>query len=143
MTAHHIFGTPLVLVLHTCTTILQILPSPAFLTQFKIGKNIATCFDRLLDIIGTLGQCTHAVLMFDELAVEKRPWWDNKSNKVLGVCHEYGQVTSLEFTSEDNLDMLWEEVRSEKIHLAHKVSVYISCASPYFSIASIIHVHLI
>jgi len=28
--------------------------------------------------------------MFDELAVEKRPQWDDKSNKVLGVCREHG-----------------------------------------------------
>ncbi len=83
--AYCIFGTPSVLVLHTCITIPQILPSPAFLTQFEIGQNIAACFNGLLDIIGTSGQCAHVVLMFDKLAVEKWPQWDDKSNKVLGV----------------------------------------------------------
>ena len=135
--AHYIFGTPSVPVLRTHTTIPQILPSPTFPTRFEIGQNVAACFDGLLDIIGPSGQCAHAVLMFDELAVEKWPQWDDKSNEVLGVCCKHGQATSLEFTSEDDLDMLWEELRSEKIHLAHEVSVYISCASPYFPIASI------
>ena len=87
------------------------------------------CFEGLLDILRTSGQCTHAVLMFDELAVEKRPRWDDKSNKVLGVCCEHGRETSLDFTSKDDLDVLWEELKSEKIHLAHEVSVYVSCAS--------------
>ena len=129
---HHIFRTSSVLVLCTCTTIPQILSSPAFPTQFEIGQNIAAYFDGLLNIIGTSGQCAHVVLMFDELAVEKWPQWNDKLNKVLRVCHEHGQATSLEFTSEDDLDVLWEELRSEKIHLAHEVSVYISFASPTF-----------
>jgi hypothetical protein len=87
--AHHIFGTPSVRLICTCTTIPQILPSPAFLTRFEIEQNIMACFEGLLNILGTSGQCTHAVLMFDELAVEKQPRWDDKSNKVLGVCREH------------------------------------------------------
>jgi len=120
--AHRIFGTPSVSVIRTRTTIPQILPSPAFPTCFEVEKNIAACFEGILDILGTSGQCAHAVLMFDELAVEKRPRWDDKTNKVLGVCREHGQGTSLEFTSEDDLDVLWDELKSEKIHLAHEVS---------------------
>jgi len=40
------------------------------------------------------------------LAIEKRPRWDDKSNKFLGVCREHGHATSLEFTNEDDLVML-------------------------------------
>jgi len=141
--AHCIFGTPSVSLICTHTTIPQILPSPAFPTRFEIEQNITACFEGLLDILGTWGQCMHAVLMFDELAVEKRPRWDNKSNKVLGMCCEHGQGTSLEFTSEDDLDVLWDKLKSNKIHLAHEVSIYISCASHYFPIASIIRINLI
>jgi len=65
--------------------------------------------------------------MFDELAVEKRPRWDDKSNKFLGVCREHGHTTSLEFTSEDDLVMLWNELESGKIHLSHKVHDHV-CA---------------
>ena len=88
--AHRIFGTPSVSVIHTCTTIPQILPSPAFQTRFEIEHNVAACFEGLLDIIGASGKCAHVVLMFDELAVEKWPRWDDKSNKILGVCCEHG-----------------------------------------------------
>ena len=71
--AHCIFRTLLVLVIHIYTTISQILISPAFLTYFEVEKNIAACFEGLLDIIETLEAYTHAVLMFDELAIEKWP----------------------------------------------------------------------
>jgi hypothetical protein len=73
----------------------------------------------------------HVGLMFDKLAVEKWPRWDDKSNKILGVCHKHGQGTSLEFTSKDDLDVLWEKLKSDQIHLAHEVSVYVSCASQF------------
>jgi len=126
---HCIFGTPSVSVIRTHTTIPQILPSPGFPTCSELEQNIAACFEGLLDILRMLGQNAHAVLMFDELAVEKWPRWDDKSNKVLRVCCEHGRGTSLEFTSEDDLDASWEELKSEKIHLAHEVSVYVSCAS--------------
>ena len=103
---HCIFGTPSVSVIRTHTTIPQILPLPGFPTCSELEQNIAACFEGLLDILGTSGQNAYAILMFDELAIEKRPQWDGKSNKVLGVCCEHGQGTSLEFTSEDNLDAL-------------------------------------
>ena len=122
--AYYIFGTPSVSVVCTYTTIPQILPSPAFPTHFEIEQNIAAYFEEILDILRTLGLCAYAVLMFDKLAVEKQPQWDDKFNKVLRVCCEYGEGTSLESTSKDNLDMLREELKSEKIHLAHKMSVY-------------------
>jgi len=63
----------------------------------------------------------HTVIMFDEISVERCPRWDDKTNKVLGVCHKHGQDTNLEFNSEDDLQTLWGELGCEKIHLAHEV----------------------
>jgi hypothetical protein len=104
----------------------------------EIQHNFAVTFESIIDILGTSGQASgkasgtnplHAVLMFDELAVEKRPRWDDKSNKILGICQEHRCKMSLEFTSEQDLEMVWEELASEKIHLAHEVGVYVCCAS--------------
>jgi hypothetical protein len=39
--------------------------------------------------------------------------------------------------------MLWEELKSKKIHLAHEVSIYVNCSSPSFPIVSIMRIHLI
>jgi hypothetical protein len=81
----------------------------------------------------------HAVAVFDELAIEKRPRWDDKSDKVLGICHEHGSGTSLEFTNEDDLETLWDELGSGKIHLAHEVCVCVCCALRFtFPIAFIV-----
>ena len=65
----------------------------------------------------------HAVIMFDEISVEARPRWDDKTNNILGVCREHGCRTSLEFTSEEDLHTLWEEFQCGKIHLAREVRV--------------------
>lgn len=122
--AHKIFGTPSVQTIRTRTTVPQIVPSPSFPTCNEIQRNVASCFEGLLDCLNVSGQKSlHAVAMFDELAIEKRPRWDDKSNKVLGICREHGDGTSLEFTSEDDLEAVWDELRSGKIHLAHEVCV--------------------
>jgi hypothetical protein len=130
--AHRIFGTPSVSTIRTRTTVPQILASPSFPTLHEIEHNVSASFESLLDILGgSARKAVHAVVMFDELAVEKRPRWDDKSNKVLGVCREHGRDTSLEFTSEEDLQTLWEELECEKIHLAHEVrlTTFLSCPS--------------
>jgi len=122
--AHRIFGTPAVSTIRRHTIIPQIIASPSFLTSHEIGSNIAASFKPLCDILGaSMETMLHAVIMFDEISIERHPRWDDKTNKILGVCREHGQDTSLEFTSEDDLQTLWEELQHEKIHLAHKVRV--------------------
>lgn len=122
--AHRILGTPAVSTIRRHTIIPQILASPSFPTCDEIKCNIAATFKDIYDVLETTTQnLLHAVIMFDEISVEKRPRWDDKTNKILGVCREHGQDTSLEFTSEEDLRTLWEEVQSGKIHLAHEVRI--------------------
>jgi hypothetical protein len=140
--AHHVFGTPSVATICTCTTVPQILPSPSFPTCDEIQHNVAATFKSLVEILGTSGQASgtkplHAVLMFDELAVERCPQWDDMSNKILGICWEHGCETSLKFTTKQDLGIVWEELASGKIHLAHEVCVYICCMSSIFPIVSL------
>ena len=128
--AHHIFGTPSAQTIRTHTIVPQIIPSPSFPTCDEIQRNIVACFEGLLDGLGVSGQrMLHAVAMFNELAIEKWPRWDDKSNKVLSICRKHGSRTSLKFTNEDDLETLWDELDSGKIHLAHKVRVCLCCAS--------------
>jgi hypothetical protein len=132
--AHHIFGTPSARTIHTRTTVPQIIPSPSFPSCNEIQHNIIASFKGLLDGISVSGQkMLHAIATFDELAIEKRPRWDDKSNKVLGICREHGRGTSLEFTSEEDLETLWDELDGGKIHLAHEVCVCVCCTSPFLS----------
>lgn len=125
--AHRVFGTPAVPTIRRQTIIPQIIASLSFPTCYEMECNIAATFKDISDILGTTTQnMIHAVIMFDEISVEKRPRWDDKTNKILGVCREHGQDTSLEFTSEEDLQTLWEEVRGRKIHLAHEVRIEVS-----------------
>jgi hypothetical protein len=119
--AHRIFGTPSVSTIRTCTIVPQILASPSFPMLYEIEHNIAACFEGVLDNLGV--SALHGILMFDEIAIEKRPRWDDKSNRILGVCREHGRDTSLEFVSEEDLQILWEELGCGKIHLACEVRV--------------------
>jgi hypothetical protein len=102
--AHRIFGTPSVSAIRTRTIVPQILASPSFPTHYEIEHNIAACFGGVLEILG--GSMLHGILMFNEIAIKKRPRWDDKTNKILGVCREHGRDTSLEFTTEEDLQSL-------------------------------------
>jgi hypothetical protein len=120
--AHRIFGTPAVSTIRTRTIIPHILASPSFPTCYEIESNIATSLDAIRDTLEVSTQkMLHAVMMFDEISVERRPRWDDKTNQILGVCREHGCDTSLEFASEEDLQTLWEELQCGKIHLAHEV----------------------
>jgi hypothetical protein len=119
--AHRIFGTPSVSTIRTRTIVPQILTSPSFPTHYEIESNIAACFEGVLDNLEV--STLHGILMFDEIAIERRPRWDDKSNKILGMCREHGRDTSLEFVSEEDLQTLWKELSCGKIHLAHEVRV--------------------
>ena len=122
--AHRIFGTPGLTMTWTHTIIPRILALPSFPMANEIGYNIAASFKAISDILGQpMHKQLHAVIMFDEISIEACPRWDDKTNKFLGVCREHGSDTSLEFTTEEDLQALWEELRGEKIHLAHEVCV--------------------
>jgi len=125
--AYCIFRTPAASTIWRCSIIPQRIASPSFPTSHKVESNITASFKAIQDILRASTQKVfHAVLMFDKISVERRPHWDDKTNKILGVCHKHGQGTSLEFTSEDNLQAMWEELQSGKIHLAHEVYLPIS-----------------
>jgi len=105
--AHCIFGTPAVSMIQTHIIIPQIIASPSFPACYEIACNIAASFDAICDTLGGSTQTMlHAVIMFDEILVEKCPCWDDKTNKILGMCCKHGHNTSLEFASKDDLQVL-------------------------------------
>jgi len=120
--AHCIFRTPAASTIRRHSIIPQLIASPSFPTSHEVESNIAASFKAIQDILGASTQKVfHAMLMFDEISVECCPRWDDKTNKILGMCRKHGQGTSLEFTSEDDLQAMWEELQSGKIHLEHEV----------------------
>ncbi|KAG6849113.1 hypothetical protein H0H93_011212 [Arthromyces matolae] len=65
----------------------------------------------------------HQVLMLDEIAVEKRPRWDDRTDMIFGACREHGHCVSLEFSSERELDMFSDALDDGTIHLASEATV--------------------
>ena len=60
----------------------------------------------------------HQVLMLDEIAIEKRPRWDDRTNMILGMCREHSKAIPLEFNTEKELDLLCDGLDNGSIHLA-------------------------
>ena len=59
--------------------------------------------------------------MLDELKTKERLRHDLESNKILGPCREHGHMTSLEFNSEKEVDLLLEGIDKGEVHLAVEV----------------------
>ena len=64
---------------------------------------------------------------------EEQPRFDDDTNKILGICREHGKKTSLEFTSEKEVDLLLECINKGEVHLAVEVSHKSSCFASQFS----------
>ncbi|KAK0493957.1 hypothetical protein EDD18DRAFT_1310464 [Armillaria luteobubalina] len=115
------------------STVPPIQPSFGLPTVNEIELNIVSCFESIRPILESLhtlqaqNQVIHMVLMFDEIAVEKRLWWDHKTNLFLGVCREHAHHTSLEFCSSEDMDALLKRIDEGEVHFASEATVGALC----------------
>ena len=95
-------GTSSVSYLRSQSTVPPTIPSHAQPIVDQVLKNIdATLQNVLDDIHGQMkGKVIHTVVMFDELAMEKRICWDPKTDFLLGVCWEHAHQSELQFLNE-------------------------------------------
>ncbi|EDR03397.1 uncharacterized protein LACBIDRAFT_307198 [Laccaria bicolor S238N-H82] len=97
--------------------------SPSFPTAQEVKENVKNMFTPIFSVLEAAEDIVHQVLMLDELKVEERPQYDEKSNKIVGICHEHAKNTSLEYASEQEVQLLLESVKKGDIHLAVDVTV--------------------
>ncbi|KAJ7573003.1 hypothetical protein C8J56DRAFT_1133363 [Mycena floridula] len=102
------------------STVPTIIPSHSIPKLEEVTANVVSCFTSM-DEVKT--RVIHQVLMFDEIATERRPRWDSKTNKFLGVCREHGHKTALEFRNEKDLETLFDDLEKEQAHLASEATV--------------------
>ncbi|KDR67270.1 hypothetical protein GALMADRAFT_47197, partial [Galerina marginata CBS 339.88] len=102
-----------------------LVPSPAQPTIQQVQKNVEASLGGILKEIHscTSGKVLHTVVMFDELATEKRIRWDPKTNYFLGVCREHGHKTSMEFVNEGDMEELFRLIDNGKVHHAKEATV--------------------
>lgn len=120
--AHRSMGLPSLNTLRRRTIIPTLLASSGQPTRVEIEKNIAACFESINELVGN-GRVVHQVLMFDELKVEERPRWDDKTNMIVGICREHGSNTSLEYNSKQEVELLIHSIQKDIVHLATEVCV--------------------
>lgn len=63
--------------------------------------------------------------MFDKLKAEERPHIDEETNMILGPCQKHGKITSLEFNSEKEVQLLLEALDKGEVHLSTEVSIWL------------------
>ncbi|PPQ92922.1 LOW QUALITY PROTEIN: hypothetical protein CVT25_006605 [Psilocybe cyanescens] len=120
---------PSVSYLRTRSIVPSLIPSHGKPTTDQVATNMQASIGSILDVMHNQSRekVLHTMVMFDELAVEKRIRWDPKSNKFVGVCREHGHRTSLDFINEGNLEELFRrldsEEESEKVHHAGEATV--------------------
>ena len=118
--AHCALNLPSLSTLRRRTLIPRLLVSSLLPSRLEVETNVSSNFESICGLIQEHG-VTHQVLMLDELKTEERLRHDDKTNKILGVCREHGNGTSLEFNSEKEVDLLIDGVDNNEVHLAVEV----------------------
>lgn len=117
-------GRPGVSTIRRRSQLVQLIASPSYPTLPELSTNLCRSFPEPLRHPESPQSTVGAVLMIDEIAIEKRIRWDFGSNFFLEVCREHGaKNVSLELACEDDGHALLVWLRAEDgCHLASEVS---------------------
>ncbi|KAF8188597.1 hypothetical protein K438DRAFT_2146607, partial [Mycena galopus ATCC 62051] len=88
----------------------------------EIEENIEGCMQGEAESTGP-PVILHRGLMLDEMATEKRPRWDDKTNNILGACRECSHKISLQLNSAADLEVFFKSLDDGDIHLASEATV--------------------
>lgn len=133
--AHQALALPSLTTVRRQTVLPALLVSPSAPTVEEVEANIISSCSSFNSVAGASSgvnipnsdhghqsyKIIHQVLMLDELAVEKRVRWDDLHNKFQGTCREHNHRIPLDFTSEQELNILCDAIQSDEVHLATEV----------------------
>ncbi|KAJ7663740.1 hypothetical protein DFH06DRAFT_986394, partial [Mycena polygramma] len=119
---HRAKGLPGITTLRANTVIRPLRASPGMPTIQEIEENIDGCAEGEPESTGP-PVIVHRILMLDEIAVEQRPRWDDKTNNILGVCRECSHKISLQLNTAADLTVFIDALDAEDIHLASEATV--------------------
>ncbi|EIW81501.1 hypothetical protein CONPUDRAFT_55848, partial [Coniophora puteana RWD-64-598 SS2] len=126
--AHRTMDTPASSTLRKHTVVPRLQPSAAFPTieemMYNLEATLSLIEEDLADAAKKLeGGQILATLMFDEIAVEKRLRWCDRTNNIMGVARESADKTNLTFSSMEDVDSLLQEVDTGEVELAVEATV--------------------
>ncbi|KAJ7761266.1 hypothetical protein DFH07DRAFT_957330 [Mycena maculata] len=120
--AHRALGLPSRRTLAKRITVPPIVPSPGKPNTAEVAENVGASFKGITEVLSAK-KPKHVVLMYDEIATEKRIRWDPKTNNFLGVCRQHGNSVSLQFNNEEDLQELFNAKEENKVHFAGEATV--------------------
>ncbi|TFK58748.1 hypothetical protein BDN72DRAFT_950059 [Pluteus cervinus] len=120
--AYRALDLPSISTLRRNTLIPRLQTSPYTPTLAEIEANVGSCFEHLWAQIKDK-RVVHQVIMIDELKVEERPRWCDKTNMIVGVCREHADSASLEFVSNHEPEQLLDKIEAGTVHLATEATV--------------------
>ncbi|KAJ7706488.1 hypothetical protein B0H16DRAFT_1826242 [Mycena metata] len=110
--AHRALGLPGITTLRSRMITPPLTASPGAPQIEEIQKNIEACFGSIADTL-VAKRVVHQIVMFDEIATEKRIRWDARTNHFLGVCRQHAHKVGLEFNGERDLDELLDALKKK------------------------------
>ncbi|KAJ7699797.1 hypothetical protein B0H14DRAFT_3652433 [Mycena olivaceomarginata] len=119
---HRALGLPGLTTLRAHSIIQPLRASPAMPTIQEIEANI-DAYTAGEAIPTGPPRIVHRVLILDEIAVEKRARWDNKTNMILGACREHSEKAGLEFCHLDDATTFFQQLNTNQVHLASEATV--------------------
>ncbi|KAK0452007.1 uncharacterized protein EV420DRAFT_1645958 [Desarmillaria tabescens] len=122
--AHRALGLPSMTTIQHHSTVPSIIPSYGQPSLTEIEKNIAACFESILSVLQSLpAGVLQVILMFDEIAVEKRPRWDYSTNMIMGLCRKHSHNVDLEFKTSESMDEVFNAIDNNEVHYASEATV--------------------
>ncbi|KAJ7877824.1 hypothetical protein B0H13DRAFT_1892981 [Mycena leptocephala] len=129
--AHRSLGLPSRTTLRSRLTVPPITPSSGIPQVSEVVQNVEACFAGITDVLAT--KVVHQILMFDELATEKRVRWHDKTT-FIGVCRQHGSKILLRLDSQDDLDELFRALETtelrDAVHYAGNVGKILGACNP-------------
>ncbi|KAJ7450568.1 hypothetical protein FB451DRAFT_1527212 [Mycena latifolia] len=119
---HRALGLPGLTTLRKHSVIRPLRASPAMPTIIEIEENIDAYTVGEEEPTGA-PRIVHQVVMLDEIAVEKRARWDDKTNMILGACREHCKNVPLEFCDLDDAKTFFAALDRKDVHLASEATV--------------------
>ncbi|KAF8181257.1 hypothetical protein K438DRAFT_1602018 [Mycena galopus ATCC 62051] len=114
---HRALGLPGLTTLRKHLVIKPLRASPAMPTIAEIEANI-DAYTVGEEIPAGPPEIVHRVMMLDEIVVEKRARYDDKTNKILGACREHGAIEGV-----DDAATFFKHVNNGEVHLASEATV--------------------
>ncbi|KAJ7467610.1 hypothetical protein FB451DRAFT_1340454 [Mycena latifolia] len=119
---HRALGLPGLTTLRKHIVIRPLRASPGLPTCEELEENIDAYTDGEDAPTGP-PTIIHRVIMLDEIAVEKRVRWDDKTNMILGACREHSAKVPLEFSDVADAETFFHALDKKWIHLASEATI--------------------